>query len=532
MGLRRIAATRNLGDSGKATRKSSAKGLALPSEPRRKGVTPEREKRAAVVYRVASRMGGESEVRALALAAFVAMVGCAAPAAGPAPASPNVVLVVIDTLRADALGGETGGPETPHLDEIAREGLRFTQVVAQAPWTVPSVSTLLTGRYPFEHGQGAHSGKPPEYVPTVTEGLAGVGYATAAFVEVDWPLMRQGFQTFEIPMGSTEQRYARAESREPSPTFQRAIEWLRASPRRPFFLMIHSFEVHDYYLGRPRHREYALARHPSYRGPFRRWRPRPTEDETVGRMIDDLLAADEEDTAFVRSLYDGAVQVADEEVGRLDDALRELGLQRDTVLVVTSDHGEGFAPALRRVSHGGRLHEDLLHVPLVIRWPGRIPVGVTNERVESLDIAPTLLRLAGADTPGPQREASMRGRPLVERSSRSGGESFVPAPLERELAFSEESAFTVLPTGQRARSTAHQVALQAGHHKLLRSGDGDRLFDLARDPLETTDRLAAEPQVASRMGSELDRILRDLKSPPRGPRDDIKDALRSLGYAR
>jgi arylsulfatase A-like enzyme len=451
---------------------------------------------------------------------------------------PNIVLLVIDTLRADALGSYGGAP-TPNLDAIAGAGLRFDRMVAQAPWTLPSVSSLLTGLYPFEHGQGAHAGRPSVALSTLTDRLAAGGYTTAAFVEIDWPLMRQGFHTFELPTGSTAERYGRAESRGPSPTFLRARQWLRSNTGRPLFLMIHTYEVHDYFLGRPRHREHAAARHPSYRGPFARWQRQPIDEAGVAEMIGELLAANDDDTAFVRSLYDGAVQVVDEEVGRLDAELERQGLVDDTVLVVTSDHGEGFAPTRARVSHGGRLHEDLLHVPLILRWPGKIAPGTVDGRLESIDIAPTLLRLAGLDAevpaaPGP--DARMRGAPFLRavRNDPTAADTvrFVPVEAEEDFAWSEESAFAVLPSGQRQGSTAHQTALYTGDHKLILSPSGGELFDLSLDPTETSNRIDVETAIADRMRSRVEEVTRELPRSPPGPRRDIAEALRSLGYAR
>jgi arylsulfatase A-like enzyme len=436
---------------------------------------------------------------------------------------------VIDTLRADAVGSYGSTTETPHLDAIAAAGLRFADVVAQAPWTVPSLSSLLTGRYPFEHGQGAHVSAAGA-TPTLGEHLAKAGYTTAAFVEADWALLRRGFQTYEQPMGSTEERFGWAGSREPSPTFRSAIEWLGSSAKQPFFLLVHSYEVHDYFLGRPRHREYARARHPSYRGRYADWRQRPLDENGIDRMIADLLAASPEDNAYVRSLYDGAVRVADEEVGRLDRALAEKGVTDETILVVTSDHGEGFSPELRRVSHGGRLHDDLLRVPLLVRWPGRIAPGLVSTRVESIDVAPTLLRLTGVAA-DPIGEARLRGAPLLARTGTPPAERWVPA-VDGDVAFAEESAFAVRPSGRREPSTAHQAAVYAGERKLIRSAAGEEVFDLARDPEETTNARADDPAAAGRLASEMDRIVGDLERPPAGPRKDIEEALRSLGYAR
>lgn len=470
-------------------------------------------------------------VAALLLAAGAGTPGCVAFRAEP----PNIVLVVIDTLRPDALGSYGAAAPTPHLDAVAGEGLRFSRAVAQAPWTIPSLSSLLTSLYPSEHGQGTRKGPQKTSLTTLTQRLAARGYATAAFMELSAPLLRQGFQTFEVPTGDTDQRFTTVAQPVPSPTFARAVEWLRGSPQRPFFLMIHTYVVHDYFLGKPRQREYALARHPSYRGRFGRWRPRPAAQALGSDLIDELLEASDEDIAFVRSLYDGGVQLVDEDIGCLDAALGELGLKERTVLVVTADHGEGFAPRLHRVNHGGRLHDDLLHIPLVIRWPGHIRAGVEDGRVRSIDITPTLLRIAGrAQETGVEHGSEMRGTPLLTPERGIGscvrGGRFGPVVSPGRTAFAEESAFLVLPSGRRIRSTVHQVALYEGRYQLIRGGGPAELFDVAEDPGEVQNLIEAQPQIAAAMGQRLGQIVRDLGTAEEGPDDELEESLRALGY--
>ncbi len=452
---------------------------------------------------------------------------------------PNIVLIVVDTLRADALSIYGSTTPTPHMDSIAAEGLRFTRAVAQAPWTLPSMASLLTSRYPIEHGQGAQAGRPQVLPTTFAQRLQAAGYRTAAFLELTSPLLQQGFGTFEVAVGDTERRFRDAGNRGPSPTVSKAVEWLRTNSSRPFLLMIHTYEAHDYFLGKPRHLEHALARHPAYAGPFKRWRPRPPSEAVGSGIIDELLDATEEDIAFVRSLYEGGVKVVDEEVGRIDAALTELGLKESTLVVLTSDHGEGFAPKLRRVSHGGRLHDDLLHIPLILRWPGKILPGIEATRVESVDIAPTLLRIGDLTTQTEIAQAGgagLRGEPLL--APRFGvarlflRRHYVSAHNPDHTAFAEESAFQILPSGRRERSAIRQVALYSGDLKLIRAGGRDELFDLSSDPDETANLLAIQPARAAALRRRLELFVRDLGEGAEGTSEDLQEALRALGYVR
>jgi len=450
------------------------------------------------------------------------------------PARPNIVLVVLDTLRADSLGCY-GSPHTvtPHLDRIAAGGLRFERAVAQAPWTVPSLASLLTGLYPSEHGQGAQrSSRRARRVRTLAARLAARGYQTAAFSEVGFPLLKRGFRTFEMPAGDGDERLAHPERDGAELTFSRGLAWLRTRDPRPFFLLLHTYEVHDYFMAKPYQRDLAQRTNPSYRAPFLQWAIRDKREPVGERLIEDLLAADAQDIAFVHGLYLAAVAAADRAVGRLDATLAELGLASETVLVVVSDHGEGFAPQLRRVSHGGRLHDDLLRVPLLVRWPGRIPAGVVAVRIETLDLLPTLLSLARAGNAPP-----VSGRGLLEAEGGwrrlLGMERFVPVRGPERQAFAEESALFVDETGRRRTSSVHQFALYSRGAKLIRRGESVELYDLEADALEQRNLAVPHPQLAAAMGEQLARRVRDLALPVAAAHDpETLDVLRSLGYVR
>jgi len=259
---------------------------------------------------------------------------------------PNVILLIIDTLRADALGayGSTAGA-SPSIDRIAAQGLRFTGAIAQASWTIPSISSLLTSRYPPELGWDAQRGGPTTSSPTLPEILASKGYATAAFAEVTWPLMERGFGRFENVVGDTSERLSQADRNGASLTFGAAIEWLRENRRSPFLMLIHTYEVHDYFTGKAYDRAFASRADPSYGGRFLSWSVRRREQDMApgDRVIEDLLGASDEDIRFITSLYHGALAAVDVEVGKLDSALTELGLNENTIVVMTADHGEGFS---------------------------------------------------------------------------------------------------------------------------------------------------------------------------------------------
>jgi arylsulfatase A-like enzyme len=465
---------------------------------------------------------------ALRAALLVALLGgCAPQDADERPA--GIVLIIVDTLRPDVLGAY-GAPDrvSPHMDRIAAEGARFVQVVAPAPWTVPSISSLLTSRYPSEHGEGAQAfaplATPP---PTLAELLRDAGYRTAAFVESDMPLYHRGFETLEMPAADMDTRIAHPEWNSAAMTFARAVAWLKETGERPFFLLVHTCEVHDYFIAKAYQREVARRRDPSYAGPFLSWGVRDTRIDLGTQIMSALLSAGPRDVAFVRGLYAAGVEAVDREVAGLDAALGQLGLRDRTLLTITADHGEGFRPDLHRLHHGGRLHDDLLRVPLLVRWPGHVPRRVVEERVELLDLMPTLLRLTGVPAP-----AGLRGRRVLVPSRglpRWNGRlrvRVVPQP-----AVAEESTYHISEAGLRVESARRQAALYGRDGlKLIRSGERKELYDVERDTDERHDLGAERAADVARLDRQLARKLPGLGGPGAPPRRQVIEQLRALGY--
>jgi arylsulfatase len=316
---------------------------------------------------------------------------------------PSVILVCIDTLRADALGVYDEGRETsPHLDAVAREAVVFDNAYSVASWTKPAVPSLLTGFYPSEHGvfetARTHVDRLPESVVTLAESLQDVGYRTAAFVE-NVHLQRrhsgldQGFGTYEEEAGAAPKIIARF------------FDWLDTSSGEPFFAYLHLLDPHWPYTPRaldaPEVLSAALrerAIHWDLRGP-RWWLVR---DAARGGR----LSLDPPDVEALRALYDMEVGEIDAALGRMIELLVARGILDRAVFVVTADHGEGFYEH-RRLDHGYGPYEELVRVPLIIRFPNglhggkrvRVPVQITA-------VAPTLQRYVGASAPaGAQRSA-------------------------------------------------------------------------------------------------------------------------------
>lgn len=441
---------------------------------------------------------------------------------------PNVVLIVVDSLRADALGPQGKLPSvSPRIDRLTAEGLRFERAVAPASWNLPSLSSLVTSTYPWRHGQGASAGEAE--LRTIAEVFSKAGYRTAAFSEVAWPLLKRGFDVFENTAGSDTFGDPRGNSA--AKTLGAALAWVRKDDPRPFFLLVHTYEVHSYFLGKPEHHTFARRERPSYDGPFREWGIHDLTRPAGPQVIDALLAANEDDIAYVRSLYQGAVAGLDAEVGRFADGLSAAALDGRTVLALTSTNGEGFRPDLKRVHHGGRLQDDVVHVPLFVRWPGRLHAGVSSTLVSTLDVAPTLVRLAGI-----AEESRFGGRSLVSAdtsfTSRFRGPRFLLRTLPSLPAVAQEATFRILPSGRRDAATAPQLALYSEWATLLVDGESVQLYDLKADPRQEKDLAAAYPNVAASLREQLRRLAEDAGRAGNKPDAAQLEQLRSLGYVQ
>lgn len=300
-----------------------------------------------------------------------------------AEAGPNIVLVSIDTLRADhcSLYGY-GRPTTPNMERLAREGATFNQAYAPMGQTGPSHATLFTGLYPITHGVIKNGRVLPKERTTLAEHLAAHGYETVAFVSA-FPLDRrfgldQGFETYDdrfqfgeetVKLSTWEgETLAAPFDRRGDYTLAKANAWLKSRSReaKPFFLFVHFFDPHSPH--------------------------RPTREAVMRILGDDRPR---QDLPILLLRYDGEVAFADELVGGLMGTVEELGLREDTIFVVTADHGEGLMQRGYNL-HGMQVYEEEVRVPLVFRWPGHIKTGQRiHEPVAIADVAPTLLALAG-----------------------------------------------------------------------------------------------------------------------------------------
>lgn len=434
-----------------------------------------------------------------------------------APPKPSVLLITIETLRADHVGSYGYRRNTtPNLDRLARQGASFENAVAQAPFTLPSIASLMTGTTPPGHGVRNHPAVLADSIETLAERFQNAGYQTAAMTRHTWLRSKsgldQGFGEYHNNKFS-----AGLDARSLSLA---ASDWLtERDPARPFFLWLHFLDPHLPYT--PSY-PYSVLYHDAYdedpqvkhlramaaaAADREDYVPTPYADLSGGPYYDLVLRHYPEnrillDLAFWRrsrgsiffnkgfysryevsqivDLYDGAILYTDDNLGRILKTLADLGLDETTVVAVAGDHGEAFGEHGLSFTHDFTLYDEVLRVPLVIRGPGVEPGGSIAQQVRLMDVAPTLLDLAGVE-------------PLAGIEARS------LAPLLRGGSLPYLTAFAESAPGRTQFPEQDKIYLPGirGKWRMVRTDrwkliqiprdDGDlyELYDLVDDPGET-----------------------------------------------
>ena len=370
--------------------------------------------------------GYRSARAAVAVLAFLAVTGLLTCAPSGDADPPNVILIVIDALRAGNLGCYGHFRDTsPNIDGLAERGVLFETAITQAPWTKASFASFLTSRYPFQHGIDDWNGVLPDSIDTLAEVLAREGYSTMCVVNM---MAMSG--RFKVLKGFEVVDEAGREERAARRTTDDALE-LISTAEEPFFLLLHYFDPHAPYAPPI---EYAdLVRRETDPDPIsgkRGWGKQAGGRVPAKDRIDRLLL-----------LYDGCIRFVDDNVGRLLADLEERGIRDRTAIVVTADHGEEFYEH-GVGGHGANVYDYAIKVPLIIDLPGEFEGGRrVPYQARMVDIFPTVLDLAGVEA-GPRVE----GYSLVDRA---GGRDW-PAQGSRllppEVALSECSVRRTIGT--------------------------------------------------------------------------------------
>jgi arylsulfatase A-like enzyme len=426
------------------------------------------------------------------------------------PASPNILIVIIDALRSDHLSAYGYKRATsPFIDRLAREGVLFEEAFAVASYTLPSHESMLTGLYPQEHGvewgtsQGSRANA---RYPTIAATLQRHGYRTGAFSGNTNYFTREhgfgrGFMHFEDFFHSWTDMAARTAygrilttqvllrlgaldtpgRKTADDTNGALIRWTAANRRQPYFGVVNYFDVHDPYLPPP---------------------PYDQRFSTVGappglinqnRTIPDSLSPSELESEI--NAYDGAIAYVDDRLSELVGALTSQGNGRDLLVILTSDHGEEFDEH-KGFIHGNHLYREVIQVPLLLWQPGRVPGGVRiSQPVSNAAIPATIMRALehnSTEYPGPPLQAFWDGNPVAEW----------PPPI------SELKQRPWAPEDTPVRHGELRSIVSGQWHYLEYDGTGPQLFDLRGDPAEAQDLLGG-PETATLVGTLQRQLQRE-----------------------
>lgn len=397
----------------------------------------------------------------------------------------NVVLISIDTLRADHVGCYGyQPPTTPEIDRLATSGVVFEHAYATSPWTLPSHASMFTGLYPRGHGADLINKSIPLGIMTLTEVLKDSGYRTGGVVCA--PLLgtmynfQQGFDVYDTELidGLNDSDSPLADE-----VTDRGLQYLKGLKKGPFFLFLHYWDPHHPY-NPPK--EYANLFDPDYSG---------TVDGSNIRERNDMVPGmDPRDLRHIVALYDGEIRYTDQAIGKFLAGLEKMGLRDNTLVVLTSDHGEEF------LEHGGRAHlvqcwQETIHVPLIMRIPWlKSKASRFAPPVSLVDLPNTILELVAAKKSLPENNgislagAIVKGEALPDR--RLLAETRMGQPQGREQT--------------RGNWTVLIDANQIKYHHFVNPGEKfNALFDLRTDPREQNDLSAGQPEVAGRMEQEI-----------------------------
>jgi choline-sulfatase len=409
------------------------------------------------------------------------------------PVKPNVILITIDTLRADHVGCYGAQMvKTPTLDALAHDGIVFERAISQVPLTWPSHAVILTGTYPFQNGVQDFTGQPlaPQF-RSVAQAFKQAHYTTGAVVSAfvldrSWGLAR-GFDFYDDAFSAEtfEKKDAGLVDRRAGESVARAIAWLKLkkASQRPFFLWLHLYDPHSPYDP-----------------------PEPYRSE------------------YRAHPYDGEIAYADHELSNLMLWLKQNHLYDSSLIFALSDHGESLGEH-GEDEHGFFVYNATVHVPLIVKPPAGsgISPGRRREPVETLAVAPTLLKLAGVNDPADPIHKQFQSHALLSTSAKPGASQAANDP-----AYSE----TFYPFSSFGWSPLH--AIESDRFHLIESPKPE-LYDLESDPGETRNIFAGQPATFAVLQEKLEALLannpftrQDAAAGNLSP--DAQEKLRALGY--
>ncbi len=430
------------------------------------------------------------------------------------PPGAPVVLVVVDTLRADHLSVYDHPLETsPHLEAWSERGAVYDRAFASAPWTLPSVGSIFTGRYPLQHGSGRAKKLRPngetrrifvgldESSPTLAEVLTKAGYNAGALVTNTFlrPIfgLTRGFESYDHA------RNAFLFERQADVMVERGLEWIDAQEEAPFFLFLHLLDPHMPYDPAPAVAGRFTADYEgSLKAPIR---PKGGFIKKIKRRESNL---DEADIEFLRGLYDEEIAFVDQQLGLLLEGLEERGILESGLVILTADHGEELLDH-GSFEHGHSMYQEVLHIPLMV-WGQSVMPGRRLDPVSLVDILPTVVDALGLPFSSPVDGISLwaslsRGKKLPKRALLA----------QNSLYGSQRQTLVEWP---------YKLIVNLEREQVL-------LFDLEKDPGETTNLSESHPKLRQRLFAAMpERGTLPMRGKEVDLDEETSEQLRALGY--
>ena len=442
----------------------------------------------------------------------------------------RIVLITIDTLRADHLGYHGYPRETsPFIDELARNGTVFQRAFSSMATTAPAHASIFTSLYPIQHNVLKNGHRLNDAVPTMAELLSTMNYSTAGFVSA-YPLFKhanvdQGFDVFDQPILEQGTLYRKADR-----TMDSVTKWLaQRESTEKFFLWIHLYDPHT-----PHQPPKAFLRK------FTK-QPKETRESFARFLLDehhvDLNYYNEniENMLRVIDAYDSEILFVDSEIRRVYKDLREKGFGPHTLWIITSDHGEGLGNH-RWLRHGKHIYNEQIHVPLIFYFSsGSFPASSVEQLVEHIDILPTVIELVGGEI-GNQVQP-VQGSSLVPLLSTDG--RIFPA----KYAFSQRRNFDgvkqpreIIPEKTNYEE-GDKYSLQNSEYKYIHRTQGtDEFYDIREDPYEVNNIVGSNPEIENSMREKIllkiKKLTQAARSKPASVDKQTLEKLRSLGYVQ
>lgn len=438
------------------------------------------------------------------------LIGCAKAPEKKAEQKPlplNVLLITVDTLRADHLSCYGYNRNTsPHIDALAKSGALFESLIAPRGLTWPSLTSLLTSLHPRTHGVRENGDMLDESKLTLPQILKSQGYATAAFLTNMTTAPNRGFDS-KIMTHGEDDRATRG-----------AIHWLRHNPNRKFFVWVHYLAPHIPY-----------APPPPYDQKFQ------TTNKTFRIYYNQIALNKEklndEKLQYAIALYDGEIAYDDSLIGQLLDQLRKLDHLKDTIVIFTADHGEELYQRNFYFSHGCSIYDSVLHVPMIVRFPGMVPEGKRIQNVvENVDISPTILQMLSL--PVPKTFEGHGLLPLIQAKSNSPDTKIAYSEIRDKVTSlrTNEWHYIYNPTGFFPDCDPFRFATDERKNGYVIQKE--ELYDVVSDPLERNNVISAQPRIADSMRSRTQVWVSQDKKTYRQTEPDQKtqEELRALGY--